>query len=352
MRLRVYTMGWFVTLLRTEALPLIHSPESIVIAAPSPATTASVGSAVEAPRRLTRVIALLNQKGGVGKTTTTASLGAALADDGKRVLLVDLDPQAHLTLHFGIDPTQLERSMYDLMTDGDVSPAEILCPVRHNLSLAPAEMSLAGVETELAPQLVTGRAQRLTKEKMRPLLETAIGPHANVGPHDSNGSPNDSPDAAHEDPAHTVESDAGPFDYCLIDCPPSLGLLTINALTLASEVVVPMQAHFLALQGLSKLLETVTLVNQSFNPHLSVTGLILCMHERQTILAGEVVQDLREFLESARHTDVPWRDARILEPPVRRNIKLAECPSFGQTIFEYAPNSHGANDYRALAKNL
>ena len=121
-----------------------------------------------------------------------------------------------------------------------------------------------------------------------------------------------------------------------MDCPPSLGLLTINALTLAHEVIVPMQAHFLALQGLSKLLETVGRVREGINPTLSVAGIVLCMHEANTILAGEVINDLKGFLDQARGTDAPWRDAVVYEPPIRRNIKLAEAPSFGKSIFHYA----------------
>ena len=142
------------------------------------------------------------------------------------------------------------------------------------------------------------------------------------------------------------------FDFVLIDCPPSLGLLTVNALTLATEVVVPMQAQFLALQGLSQLMETVGMIQQSFNAALKVCGIVLCMHEPQTILATEVMADLNGFLESARGQNVPWCDAQVLEPPIRRNIKLAECPGFGQTIFDYAPTSRGAGDYRRLAQSL
>ena len=136
----------------------------------------------------------------------------------------------------------------------------------------------------------------------------------------------------------------------LLDCPPSLGLLTVNALSLASEVFVPMQCHFLALQGLSKLLETIGMVKESINPGLQVTGIILCMYEGQTVLANEVVGDLNSFFDAARNMDVPWRQAQILSPPVRRNIKLAECPSHGKTIFDYEPTCAGAQDYKALAQ--
>jgi chromosome partitioning protein len=276
----------------------------------------------------TRLIALLNQKGGVGKTTSTVNLGAALARAGFNVLLIDLDPQAHLSLHVGIDPDDLTCTTYDLMTDDNATADDALHRVGDRLWLLPAEVNLAGAEAELAPKLMTGRAQQILKQKVQLLLE-AHGLKC-VG--------------------FPVESQSARFDYVLIDCPPSLGLLTINALTLANEVVVPMQAHFLALQGLSKLLETVRLVKQSFNPALAVTGMLLCMHDAQTLLAGEVIADLTGFLASARDQDVPWRDAVVFEPPVRRNIKLAESPSFGQTVFDYAPGCAGARDYLALAR--
>jgi chromosome partitioning protein len=142
------------------------------------------------------------------------------------------------------------------------------------------------------------------------------------------------------------------YDVVLIDCPPSLGLLTLNALALAQEVFVPMQAHFLALQGVGRLLETVGRVCQGVNTQLRVTGILLCMHENQTTLAKEIEHDLGGFFEQARGQDVPWRDCRVLEPVIRRNIKLAEAPSFGKTIFDYAPWCPGALDYRKMAETL
>lgn len=260
----------------------------------------------------TRRIALINQKGGVGKTTTTVNLGACLADNGARVLMVDLDPQAHLTLHVGISPDQINGSVYDLLTDPDVSALEIMYEVDSDLAVLPAEVDLAGVEAEL----VTHPAkQKILRDKIEPLSDQ--------------------------------------FDFVLLDCPPSLGLLTINGLAFAREIIVPMQTHFLALQGLSKLLETVGLMREEINPDLSVTGVVLCIHDQQTNLATEVVADLNQFFEQARHSpELPWSQASILEPAIRRNIKLAECPSFGQTILQYAPWCPGAMDYRRLADNL
>jgi chromosome partitioning protein len=141
----------------------------------------------------------------------------------------------------------------------------------------------------------------------------------------------------------------GEYDFILLDCPPSLGLLTVNALAAADEVIVPMQAHFLALQGMSKLLETVQLVRQGMNTQLRVSGVVLAMHEAHTNLAGEVVADLENFFAASRRMAMPWSNAVIYQPAIRRNIKLAECPSFGQTIFQYAPASAGAADYAQLA---
>lgn len=259
-----------------------------------------------------RTIAFMNQKGGVGKTTTAVNLAAALALAGRRVCLIDLDPQAHLSLHLGIDPQQISRTVYDLLIDSQCDADDaIVANVRPNLDCLPAEVDLAAAESEMAQ---TPERQRILARKFAPI--------------------------------------APRYEFVLIDCPPSLGLLTLNALSLAKEVFVPMQAHFLALQGVGKLLETVGLVCKSVNPSLRVSGIILCMHEGQTMLAKEVAADLDAFFEQARGQEVPWRGCRVLRPPIRRNIKLAEAPSFGQTIFDYAPGCPGAQDYRELAERI
>ena len=325
-----------------------------------------------------RVVAFMNQKGGVGKTTTVVNLGAALAGAGRRVLLIDLDPQAHLTLHLGIDSQHVQYTVYDLMTDAQSTVEQVLQCVNDQLWVLPAEMSMAGLEVELAPRMITGRAQRVLKEKCTRLFARHQGLCRDEGQRlaassqrsvasraaarqeeleQSRQTDPDRPPAQQLRQGKEVDPDPlsvhhEPFDYVFIDCPPSLGLLTVNALTLAREVIVPMQAQFLALQGLSKLFETVGLIHQSFNPRLAVSGIVVCMHEPQTILAGEVLADLTAFLEQARDQDVPWRSTQILRPPIRRNIKLAECPSFGRTIFDYAPQSHGAADYRRVAESI
>jgi chromosome partitioning protein len=264
------------------------------------------------PRR----IALINQKGGVGKTTTTVNLGAALAASGLRVLMIDLDPQAHLTLSLGIDPDDLDLSVYELLTETGVSAGEVVRMVEGspNLGVLPAVTNLAGVESELSEMVATGLAQTILRNKTNDLVTQ--------------------------------------FDYVLLDCPPSLGLLTINGLTAAQEIIVPMQAHFLALQGMGKLFETINMIRQGINPSLTVAGVVLCMHEANTILASDVVADVEGFFESARGTALPWANAEVYPPPIRRNIKLAEAPSFGQSVLTYAPDSNGAKDYARLARSV
>ena len=231
-----------------------------------------------------RRIAVINQKGGVGKTTTAINVGSALAAMGQRVLLLDLDPQAHLTIHLGVEPSSDRAGVYAMLTR-NMPVAEARCAVRENLWLVPSHIDLAATEIELLT--VMGREMIL-----RDLLD----------------------------------ADPEPWDYVLMDCPPSLGVLTLNVLVAATEVLIPLQPHVLALQGMGKLLETISLVSQRLNPTLKVAGVVLCMHEQGTRLAAEVVEDLRGFLEESRNSACPWSEARVFDAVIRRNIKLAECP--------------------------
>jgi len=254
-----------------------------------------------------RTIAVLNQKGGVGKTTTVANMAAALAMNGQRVLVIDLDPQAHLTIHLGAD-RDTAAGAYDVLVR-NVPLADAMQEVRPRLWLLGANIDLVGAESELVS--VVGR-EIILREALEPVRDR--------------------------------------FDYLFIDCPPSLGLLSLNALTAVREVFIPLLPHFLALQGLGKLLETITLVNRRVNPDLRITGILLCMYDKRTTLSGEVRADIEAFLERARDSQVPWANAQVIPVHVRRNIKLAEAPSHGKTIFEYEPNCNGAADYLAVAK--
>jgi chromosome partitioning protein len=264
-----------------------------------------------------RRIAITNQKGGVGKTTTAANLGAALAMLGRRVIAVDLDPQANLTLHVLGDGQPILNSTYTLLRGG-CTFADLLVPTEFPLlRLAPATVDLAGLEVELAS--IVGR-ETLLRDAVDAFESNASGT---------------SPGGRASDRA----DDAA--DFLLLDCPPSLGVLSLNALVCAREVLIPLQTEFLALQGVSRLLDVVELVRRRLNPDLDVTGVLACMVNPRTNLAAEVLEEIRSFFGE-----------RFFETWIRENVRLAEAPSHGRTIFSYASDSNGAADYLRLATEI
>ena len=249
---------------------------------------------------LPRIIAVANQKGGVGKTTTAVNLGACLADLGFRTLIVDLDPQGNASTGLGVDPRSLEHSMYDVMLH-DVAMEDCIEPTSvRNLFVAPASLDLAGAEIELVPAF--SREMRLKRA-----IETVIDD----------------------------------FDYVLIDCPPSLGLLTVNGLAAASEVLVPIQCEYYALEGLGQLLRNVELVRRSLNPTLAVGTIVLVMYDARTKLADQVASEVRSHFGD-----------KVCRNVVPRSVRLSEAPSYGQPISAFDPTSRGAIAYRELAKEV
>jgi len=247
-----------------------------------------------------RVFAVANQKGGVGKTTTTVNLGAAMAEFGLRVLVVDLDPQANASTGLGLNTAQLELSMYDVLLQG--APMEdVIEPVAvKNLFVAPASLDLAGAEIELVPAF--SREQKLKE---------------------------------------AIDSVSDDYDMVLIDCPPSLGLLTINGLTAATEVMVPIQTEYYALEGVGQLIRNVDLVRRNLNPRLVVSTIVLVMFDARTKLSGAVADDVREHFGD-----------KVCRQVIPRSVRLSEAPSFGQPITVFDPTSRGAIAYRDLAQEI
>jgi len=254
-----------------------------------------------------RTISMINQKGGVGKTTSSVNLAAALAGMGQRVCLIDMDPQAHATLHLGVSVGDNGQSMYHVLTE-ETPLASVRVEVAPNLFVCPADLDLAAAEMELSGEV--GR-EIILRDRL--------------------------------------QADSETFDFLIIDCPPSLGVLTLNALTTTKEVFLPLQPHFLALHGLSKLLKTIDIVARRLNKGLRLSGLLYCLCDASTRLASEVINDVEEFFRAERGGSEVWSEVTSFRTKIRRNIRLAEAPSFGQSIFQYSPNSHGAEDYRNLA---
>jgi len=244
-----------------------------------------------------KIIALINQKGGVGKTTCAINIGAGLNKLNKRVLLIDLDPQAHLTYSLGLPAHELKNTVYELLK-GNVNLKDTIVR-RNGLSLVPSSLNLSGAEIEFSG--MAGR-EFLLKE---------------------------------------ILDKENRFDYAFIDCPPSLGLLTLNALTTAQEVYIPLQTEFLALQGMTKLLETIAIVKKRLNKNIDTAGIIATRFDCRKNLNREVVDKIKEYFGN-----------KLFKTLIRDNISLAEAPSFGKTIFEYKSNSYGAKDYLNLCKEI
>ena len=247
-----------------------------------------------------RIIAIVNQKGGVGKTTTSINLSAALAQQGRRVLLIDIDPQGNASTGLGIPRSQREKTIYNVMTEGLHVDDAVLPTQTPNLFILPSHVDLAAAEMEIGH--ADGRT-RIVREAIR--------------------------------------ASQAQFDYVLIDCPPSLSLLTINALAAARSVIAPLQCEFFALEGLSQLLQTVEMAKSSVNPTLAIDGVMLTMYDRRNRLSSQVAADVKKHLGRA-----------VFETIIPRNVRIAEAPSFGQPVTSYAPNSKGAKAYLALAAEL
>ena len=249
---------------------------------------------------MAQIISVANQKGGVGKTTTTVNLGACLASLGKKVLLVDMDAQGNATSGVGIRKPDVTRDIYDVLVNELPIDEATLITEHENLSIVPATLQLAGAEIELTSMMA--RESRLK------------GSLAEV---------------------------SSQYDYILIDCPPSLGHLTINSFTASDSILIPVQCEYYALEGLSQLLNTVRLVQKHFNPELEVEGVLLTMYDARTNLGNEVVEEVRKYFRE-----------KVYETIIPRNIRLSEAPSHGKPIIDYDPRSRGAEVYQALAKEV
>lgn len=270
------------------------------IADDSQYTSSTIANAIDYRSGMAQIISVVNQKGGVGKTTTATNLGAYLSALGKFVLLVDLDPQANASAGLGIDHRTLTRGVYELLL-GEVRAKEVIRPTRlEGFALIPSTPALAGAAVELVE--VPRREYRL------------------------------------QDALAEVRND---YDFILVDCPPSLGLLTINGLAAADQILIPVQAEYYALEGLGQLIETIVMVRDNLKPSLDVLGAVITMFDKRNSLSEAVMKDLYEFFPN-----------RIFRSVIPRNVRLAEAPSHGKTIFEYDPNSTGGKAYERLAREV
>jgi chromosome partitioning protein len=249
---------------------------------------------------MARIISVANQKGGVGKTTTTVNLGACLAQDGKKVLLIDSDAQGNATSGLGVRKPDVKQDIYDVLVNEVSIKETIIKTSRENLSIVPATLQLAGAEIELTSMMA--RESRLKS-------------------------------------ALAEVSDE--YDFILVDCPPSLGHLTINAFTASDAILIPVQCEYYALEGLSQLLNTVRLVQKHFNPGLEIEGVLLTIYDARTNLGAEVVEEVRRYFQE-----------KVYDTIIPRNVRLSEAPSHGKPIIDYDPRSKGAEVYQALAKEV
>ncbi len=296
----------------TEETPLARAAKHSLLAKQSVSPGGSRAGAGAVPRpRSTRVMVVANQKGGVGKTTTTVNVAAALAQIGQRVLVIDLDPQGNASTALSVEHRRGVPSTYDALVDG-VPLADVVqpCPDLPGLAAVPATIDLAGAEIELVS--VVAREGRLRK---------AIRGHPLVGEASLAGDER--------------------FDYVLIDCPPSLGLLTLNALVAGDEMMIPIQAEYYALEGLGQLLETVDMVRAHLNPDLAVSTILLTMYDARTRLAAGVADEVRGHFGD-----------QVLRTAIPRSVRVSEAPSYGQTVMTYDPGSPGALSYFEAAREI
>ncbi len=245
-----------------------------------------------------KIVSFSNQKGGVGKTTTCVNMAAYIASFGKKVLLIDMDPQGNATTGFGLSKSSLKESVYNVLIEDDKVSANIRKTEMENLDLLPANIDLAGAEVEL-----------VYKRQREKVLKTAL------------------------------EEVRDNYDYIFIDCPPSLGLLTINALSAADSVIIPIQSEYYALEGLSQLMNSISLVKQHLNPKLEVDGVVLTMYDSRSLISRQISEEIRKFFTK-----------RLFEIVVPRNIRLVEAASYGKPILLHDPKCTGARAYKALTE--